>query len=71
MGNRNLPCPQPRGLFILLWLPGYVIPASLCVYMPRNKGADGVPSVIREVTAYLPGMIICGCPSFNKRTRAL
>ena len=69
MRNRNLPCPQPRELFILLWLPGYVIPASVCVYMPRNKGADGVPSVIRE--AYLPGMIICGYPSFNKRTRAL
>lgn len=39
--------------------------------MPRNKGADGVPSVIREVTVYLPEMIICGCPSFNKRTEAL
>ena len=32
MRNRNPPCPQPGKLFILLWILGCVIPASVCVY---------------------------------------
>lgn len=58
-------------LFLLLWFPACVTPASVCVWMPRHKGVDGVPFVVREVTVYLPGIVICGCPSFNTRTRSL
>jgi hypothetical protein len=64
---------------VLLQIPGCVlllhvcVCLSVCVYLPaeggrlqkKKKSADR--GFARQVTMYLPGMVTCGCPSFNKR----
>lgn len=63
------PCPT-RKLFISFWIPGYIILASVCECICQEiKVLMVLPFVIREVTMCLPGMVTCGCLSFNKRTR--